>query len=885
MISHRHCWTFLRLLLLLALPSAPALAQKAYLPDGVDNAVSVLDTSTGTVTGSIVLNGGNPPNPSAVAITPDGSAAYVAEAGTNSVVAVTLATGAVSPPIAVGAGPVALAVSPDGHKVYVVNGGGNSVSVIDIATGTVAPPISVGNGAAGIAITPDGSRICVVNSVDSTISVISTASGVVSATIAVQGDPTAIAITPDGSKALVGGDQSWFVSVIDIATGQLATSFPVSDIQDLVLSPDGSKAYVLDGITIQVFDVSSAAAVGQITLPEEIVSLAITPDGKTAYAMSAVQESPPRIVNSVFALDLASGTIAATIPIGGRLSGLAITPDGSRAVVPNASAETLSVIATATQAISATVPLGPVLVGPLGVGFTPDGAKAFVTENQASSVAVIDTASDTVTATVAVGNGPTAVAVTPDGTKAYVTNAGDGTVSVLDTASTAVTATISGIADVTFAPDGRKAYAASAVSGQVAVIDVASNSLSAEISIGQIIVGMAITPDGRTLYVSTFIPSPGKGAPDLEEVFAVDTATDTVSPQVGVNVWGGGLIAVSPDGDYLYVASPSQEFRVEGLRAGQDGGYIQSYGLGGLGFSPDGSKAYIPSDGPSNVVVVVDTATWATSTITVGNWPAALGNFVAPVPPSLAAAVLPGSRGVQTGVEATVFATVLNTGATALDACAIALDATAPAALTMSYQPTDPTTNAPVGTPNTPVAIPGHGSQSFVLAFQSSDALSDPGQPLTITCDGVPPAPIVTGVNTVDLGFSATPTEDIIALAATAPQSGTVSMPVSGSGAFAVATYNAGVTGTLTVSADTGNAILPLTALLCPTDPSSGQCLAPPAVSFQQSFAANATPTFSVFLGATGQIPFAPATSRVFVRFKDAAGITHGSTSVAVEAP
>ena len=44
-----------------------------------------------------------------------------------------------------------------------------------------------------------------------------------------------------------------------------------------------------------------------------------------------------------------------------------------------------------------------------------------------------------------------------------------------------------------------------------------------------------------------------------------------------------------------------------------------------------------------------------------------------------------------------------------------------------------------------------------------------------------------------------------------------------------------------------------------------------------------ATPTFSVFLQAGGPIPFAPATSRVFVRFKDAGGGLHGSTSVAIE--
>jgi len=51
------------------------------------------------------------------------------------------------------------------------------------------------------------------------------------------------------------------------------------------------------------------------------------------------------------------------------------------------------------------------------------------------------------------------------------------------------------------------------------------------------------------------------------------------------------------------------------------------------------------------------------------------------------------------------------------------------------------------------------------------------------------------------------------------------------------------------------------------------------------NFAGGAEPTFSVFLEASGPITFAPATSRVYVQFEDAAGGLHGSTSVAIEAP
>jgi hypothetical protein len=48
------------------------------------------------------------------------------------------------------------------------------------------------------------------------------------------------------------------------------------------------------------------------------------------------------------------------------------------------------------------------------------------------------------------------------------------------------------------------------------------------------------------------------------------------------------------------------------------------------------------------------------------------------------------------------------------------------------------------------------------------------------------------------------------------------------------------------------------------------------------SSGADATPTFAVFVIGNGQVPFDPARNRIFVRFKDGAGLTRGSTSVAV---
>ena len=90
---------------------------------------------------------------------------------------------------------------------------------------------------------------------------------------------------------------------------------------------------------------------------------------------------------------------------------MAITPDGAFAYVANSVSNTVSVIATATNTVVATV--AGVGSMPSGVAITPDGAFAYVGANAGSTVSVIATATNTVVATVGVGSEPFGVAITP----------------------------------------------------------------------------------------------------------------------------------------------------------------------------------------------------------------------------------------------------------------------------------------------------------------------------------------------------------------------------------------------------------------------------------------------------------------------------------------
>jgi hypothetical protein len=253
------------------------------------------------------------------------------------------------------------------------------------------------------------------------------------------------------------------------------------------------------------------------------------------------------------------------------------------------------------------------------------------------------------------------------------------------------------------------------------------------------------------------------------------------------------------------------------------------------------------------------------------------------LPPAttIEAAVLPASRSVQVGNAATAFGTIVNSGTANATACRIAPSTTVTA--DFIYQTTNPATNALTGTPNTPVDIVAGGSQSYVFAFTPTAEISSTEVELVFDCSDTDPAPVTVGLNTLLLSASTNPVPDIVALSATQSGDGIVDLPgLTGMDAFAVASANVGIQGTITASADTGTANLPVTVEICQTNPVTGGCLAEPSPSVSTTIDAGATPTFSIFATGSGTVPFDPANNRIFVRFNDAGGVTRGSTSVAV---
>jgi YVTN family beta-propeller protein len=336
---------------------------------GVVAAVAAL--AAGAVIATEVIGGG-----------PAKATVYVASAGAGTITPIDVVTGRAGPPIQVGSGADAIAVTPDGTTAFVANyganGSGHTVTPVDVATGHARPPINVGNGPDAIAITPDGKTAYVANYGNQdgngdTMTPIDVATGQPGTPVKVGNGPWAVAITPDGSTAFVanyGANSGHTVTPIDIATGRAGTPIKVETGPDgIAITPDGKTAYVTSHGTskrgtVTPIDVASRRAGSPITVGTGPWGIAITPDGKTAYVTSYGGSGSGHTVTPI---DVATGRAGTPIQVGKGPVAIAITPDGKTAYVANYRASTVTPIDVATGRAGAPITVGN---SPLAIAIT-----------------------------------------------------------------------------------------------------------------------------------------------------------------------------------------------------------------------------------------------------------------------------------------------------------------------------------------------------------------------------------------------------------------------------------------------------------------------------------------------------------------------------------
>jgi YVTN family beta-propeller protein len=541
-------------------------------------------------------------------------------------------------------------------RAYVSNFGDNTVSLVDLPTRNVVATIPAGLHPRQVVLSPDGKRAHVCNQDDNSFIVIDTATNRrVGAPIAVIKSPVSIAISRDGKLAFVPSGTEPAMSVIDLQSLKV-TSVKLSAVANqAVLSPDGSKLYVMHGPAgeIAIFDTSSIALIKTLAAADGPAAMVFHPSAPRAW-ISFPSRGTVRLFDTsgdeLTALETQTGKFARD---------LALSPEGGRLYVGNLQGNTVSVLDTVTLDVLATIPTP----GPAGLRMTPDGTallvanyfantiavidpvqnqvveqgiaagqgsnsfavlqasprmlyRALVTHQTDNTVSVLDLQTGQTVRSIPVGRNPRAISLAPNGQRAFVCNQDDSTVTVIDAATyTTVGAPIPVAASpdsIAITPDGERAFVMSGVEAKLSVIDLALTQVIATVALPDRGNSVILSADGKKGYAIV-------GPAHMVAIFSLDTLTVT---KVVAARSGPQYMALHPSQPRAYISFPDEgAVREFDTNNDQFTGVVVDTGTWAqnLCFSPDGSHLYV-CNLHNNTISVVDSAT-NTVVATISNLP------------------------------------------------------------------------------------------------------------------------------------------------------------------------------------------------------------------------------------------------------------------------
>jgi YVTN family beta-propeller protein len=179
---------------------------------------------------------------------------------------------------------------------------------------------------------------------------------------------------------------------------------------------------------------------------------------------------------------------------GGSWHGLALSGDGQRAYVSGG--KRLLFIAQLDERGEAKwqepIAFGPAnsVPQPIGLALSADETKAFVCLGISNTLAVIDLPTKTITRSISVGICPYDVVLSPDGKTAYVSNFGGRHAKPGETTENSAGTAV---------PVNKRSIP---LSGTVSVVDLARGREAAVLEVGLHPAGLALTRDGRRLFVA-----------------------------------------------------------------------------------------------------------------------------------------------------------------------------------------------------------------------------------------------------------------------------------------------------------------------------------------------------------------------------------------------
>jgi DNA-binding beta-propeller fold protein YncE len=326
-------------------------------------------------------------------------------------------------------------------------------------------------------------------------------------------------------------------AIVVISGGRSRPSTKVLPRLGVPAGPENRTAYVTTSSGIVVVDLATARVVRRIVPHGSLFALnpiAIAPGGHTAYVVSD---------NVLTPIDLPSGVVKSSITLG--------PPTGQLADASGL---------------------------PSSIAIAPDGRTAYVAMPVLGEIVPVHLDSLTVGTPISVGGHPFEIAIAPNGKTAYVPDSSSSTIDVVNLVTESVEAPITGIADpheIAIAPNGQRAYvSAGGISfpPSVVPIDLSTGRILAPIALeshgfGDVAGSMAVSPDGRTVYV------PFAHSVSGAQVSILSTATNKVIARLGYFSLPIG-IALASSTHTLYVLNTATSEII-----GNSGGIVEGNAL------------------------------------------------------------------------------------------------------------------------------------------------------------------------------------------------------------------------------------------------------------------------------------------------------------------
>ncbi len=343
--------------------------------------------------------------------------------------------------------PLASAHEDISHYLFVPNRASADVAVIDTRSDALVARIDVGNVPHQVAISQPLGKLVASNTHDNTISIVDLATMTVEATIVLDMEPEHMALGPDGATLAVGNFGAGSVSLVSLEQNrETARIDGLFKPHNLTFSDDGAMLFVanLGANHVSVIDVARGALINEIPIadPTAIASIEavdtfqgiinVTRNGRLGFAAHGESDS-------LAVIDLDNREVVKRIALGDRPWRAYASPDGRYMVTPNNGDHTVSVVATDSLEVVATLPGAAAMTG---VNFDRSGVTAYVISRGENKLVVLDLMAMKTVAEIALPSSPETGVVTPDGGKLYVALSGSDQVAVIDMASRALVATI-----------------------------------------------------------------------------------------------------------------------------------------------------------------------------------------------------------------------------------------------------------------------------------------------------------------------------------------------------------------------------------------------------------------------------------------------------------